>query len=290
MFPFDIQVLQRVEAMRTDTFNSVFEGVTMMGEEMIMILLIAVLYFAYDKRVAVKVFFITLVSISINGIIKNCAQVPRPFALDHVSCVRPETATGYSFPSGHTQIFATWSTALATHFRKALWVLVAVIAVMLVAFSRVYLGAHYPSDVIVGALLGILMGVGGCFLYEKISNKTLLMIVAAVVITPFAAYFLVVSDPLFDDFFKAYGMLVGLPFALAIEKRYADFGYDVALWKKVMRVVVAVAITLAIKEGASLLLASDILALSLIFDALRYALVVIVAFGLCPVLFKKLHW
>lgn len=290
MLGFDIQALQVLEVMRTDTLNAVFEGVTMMGEEMIMILIVAVLYFAYDKHVAVKAFFITLVSISVNGIIKNCAKVPRPFALDHVSCVRPETATGYSFPSGHTQIFATWTMVLSVHFRKILWGTVALAAIALVALSRVYLGAHYPSDVIVGALLGIAIGAGGCLLYDKIPNKTALFVGAAALATPFAIFFLIGADPLFDDFFKAYGMLVGLPVALEIEKRFADFGYDIVWWKKVLRVVVAVVITLAIKEGASIILASEVLRISLVMDAVRYALVVIAAFGFCPILFKKLGW
>ena len=85
-------------------------------------------------------------------------------------------------------------------------------------------------------------------------------------------------------------MLAGLPAALAIEKRYADFGYDVTVWKKVLRVTAAVAITLAVKEGASFILASEIMRVSLLMDAIRYALVVVTAFGLCPVLFKKLGW
>ena len=199
----------------------------------------------------------------------------------------PRPPCGRGFRAAHA---FTWSTALAAHFRKLAWGLVALVAVALVAFSRVYLGAHYPSDVMVGALLGIVIGVGGSLLYDKVPNATLLLVGAAVAVTPFAVFFLVGAEPLFDDFFKAYGMLVGLPAALAIEKRFADFGYDVVWWKKALRVVVAVGITLAIKEGASLVLASDIVRISLLLDAVRYALVVITAFGLCPVLFKKLNW
>ena len=60
------------------------------------------LWFAVDKKLAQQVFFVTATSLSVNGIIKNFAKVPRPFTKG-VSCVRLDTATGYAFPSGHTQ-------------------------------------------------------------------------------------------------------------------------------------------------------------------------------------------
>lgn len=289
MREFEMGLMQSVEAARTDTLNGLFEAVTMMGEEMIIILLVAILYFAYDKRFATKMFFVTLVSMGVNGIVKNIAQVPRPFAGGEVTCVRPETATGYSFPSGHTQLFSTWSSALAAHVRKIAVGLVVAVLIVMMAASRVYLGAHFPSDVIVGALLGVTFGIAGCLLYDRVQNKNMLHMGAIVVLTPFMLYFLVVGDPMSEDFFKAYGMVVGLPFALMIEERYAQMGYDVPWWKKLLRVLIAVAITLAVKEGLSALNTFDVVRISLAFDALRYAILMPVAFGLCPLLFKKLN-
>ena len=104
---------------------------------------------------------------------------------------------------------------------------------------------------------------------------------------PFAIWFMITADPLYDDFFKLYGMLTGLFFAAGLEEKYAPIEYDVAVWKKVLRIVIGVAVVLAVKEGFKLVDVFGILHVSLLLDAIRYMLVVIVGFGLCPILFKK---
>lgn len=101
MFVFELAFLKWLEGLRTSFLNALFEGVTMLGEETLIILLVVALWFAVDKKLAQQVFFVTATSLSVNGIIKNFAKVPRPFAKG-ISCVRLDTATGYSFPSGHT--------------------------------------------------------------------------------------------------------------------------------------------------------------------------------------------
>ena len=171
MFGWEIEFLKQLEGIRTPFLNTLFEYVTMPGEETVLVVLIATIFFAVNKELAKRILFITLTSLGINGIVKNIAKVPRPFADGKISCVRGETATGYSFPSGHTQNFATWSMAFATKFKK-LWMYVFSIGfTVLVAFSRLYLGAHYPSDVIVGATLGILTAIILSRVYDKVQNK-----------------------------------------------------------------------------------------------------------------------
>ena len=118
MFAFELEFLKWLEGLRTSFLNVFFEGITLLGEETLIILLVVALWFAVDKKLAQQVFFVTATSLSLNGIIKNFAQVPRPFTKG-ISCVRPDTATGYAFPSGHTQGFATWSSFFAAKFKKA---------------------------------------------------------------------------------------------------------------------------------------------------------------------------
>ena len=105
MFNLEINILKYIQSLRTDVLNNIFELITMFGEEMIVVLLIAILYFAVDKKYAQKFLFVMLASLCFNGIIKNIVRRPRPFTVDGITCIRKETATGYSFPSGHTQSF-----------------------------------------------------------------------------------------------------------------------------------------------------------------------------------------
>lgn len=178
-----------------------FEGIMMLGEETLIIILVVALWFALDKKLAQQVFFVTATSLSVNGIVKNYAQVPRPFTKG-ISCVRPDTATGYSFPSGHTQGFAMWSSFFAIKFKK-LWLSILVgVLITLVAVSRLYLGAHYPSDVIVAVVLGDDLSALGNYLFAKVKDTKKLYLGALLVLTPFIVCFLCVAEPLFADLFK----------------------------------------------------------------------------------------
>ena len=115
MFAFELQFLKWLEALRTGFFTTLFEGITILGEETRVILFVVALWFAVDSRLAQKVFFVTICSTGLNGIVKNIAKVPRPFDKG-VLPVRKETATGFSFPSGHTQSFSTWSTLFSIDY------------------------------------------------------------------------------------------------------------------------------------------------------------------------------
>ncbi len=171
MFAFELEFLQFLEGLRTDTLNKFFEFVTMLGEETLMIIIVVTLWFAFDKRLAQKIAFITATSLGINGIMKNFLKVPRPFAAGELTCVRPDTATGYSFPSGHTHNFATWITVAAIWFKKLWFAIFAGVLIILVGFSRLFLGAHYPSDVIVGGVVGSIIAIVGSTIYDRAENK-----------------------------------------------------------------------------------------------------------------------
>lgn len=287
MFAFELQFLKWLEGLRTSFLNVFFEGVTMLGEETLIILLVVALWFAVDKKLAQQVFFVTATSLSVNGIIKNFAQVPRPFTKG-VNCLRPETATGYSFPSGHTQGFATWSSFFAAKFKKTwLTVLVAVL-IGLVAFSRLYLGVHYPSDVIVAVALGVGLSILGNYLFEKVKDVKKLYLGAFLILAPFIVYFLFVADPLFADLFKTFGMVGGMVAVAFLDEKTEPLSYDVAWWKKLIRIVVGVVLAVALKEVIKLVNVFDVMQISLLIDALRYFIVVMAVGYLCPLLFKKI--
>ena len=287
MFAFELDVLRWLEGLRTSFLNGLFEAVTMLGEETLIILLVVALWFAVDKKLAQQVFFVTATSLSVNGIIKNFAKVPRPFTKG-ISCVRLDTATGYSFPSGHTQGFATWSSFFAIKFKKTWLSILVGVLITAVAISRLYLGAHYPSDVIVAVALGVGISVLGNFLFGKVQDVKKLYLATFLILTPFIVYFLFVADPLFADLFKTFGMVGGMVAVSFLDEKTEPLSYDVVWWKKLVRIVVGVVLAVALKEVLKLMNVFDVMQVSLLIDAVRYFVVVMTVGYLCPLLFKKL--
>ncbi len=289
MFSFELGFLQLLEGIRTPFLDFVFECISAIGEDVVLIGLMAILYFGFDKQLARKIFFSTAFSIGANCIIKNIVRLPRPFAGGKVSCVRPETATGYSFPSGHTQTVASWSASLALHAKKQSSFLLCIIITVLVAFSRMYLGAHYPSDVIVGAVLGFLFAALGNHLYERFTNKTLLCGAVVFLLTPFAVYYLFTPNPQYADFFKLYGLFAGFTLSLPFEERFVAFNCDGTFLRKLLRMLCASVLAVVIKEVLKKLFMCDNLQLSLILDAVRYFALAFIILGICPWVFKKVR-
>ena len=285
MFTFELQFLKWLESMRTGFFTSLFEGITILGEETLVILFVVALWFAVDSRLAQKVFFVTICSMGLNGVVKNIAQVPRPFDKGIVP-VRQETATGFSFPSGHTQNFSTWSTLFAIEFKKKWLTVLVAVFIALVAFSRLYLGVHYPSDVIVGVALGVGMAFLGNYLFERVKDVKKLYVAVLIIFAPFIVYFLIVAHEHFADFFKVFGMMGGLTLIAFLQEKSEPLSYDVPWWKKLIRIVIGVAIAFVLKEGLKIFKMGGV-HVELLVDTLRYFAVVLAVGYLCPLFFKK---
>lgn len=286
MFAFELQFLQWLESVRTGFLTTLFEGITILGEETLVILLVVALWFAVDSRLAQKVFFVTICSTGLNGIVKNFAKVPRPFDKG-ITPVRQETATGFSFPSGHTQSFSTWSTLFAIKLKKNWLTALVAVLIALVAFSRLYLGVHYPSDVIVGAAFGVGMAFLGNYLFERVKDVKKLYLAVLILFAPFILYFLIVAHERFASFFKAFGMMGGLTLIAFLQEKSKPLSYDVAWWKKLLRIVIGVALAFALKEGLKIFETGG-LHVDLVLDALRYFVVVFAVGYFCPLLFHKI--
>ena len=288
MLSLELDILRVLEVIRNEFLNGLFGLITMLGEETIIIVLMAVIYFIYDKDLARRLFFITAMSLSLNCIVKNFVKRPRPFTRG-ISAVRESTATGYSFPSGHTQTFATWSNALMLKLKNKKLLLITVILSALVGFSRIYLGVHYPTDVIAGLVLGLLFAYFGNKIYDKTKNKNVLYTAVLLLMTPFSLFFIIKPDPLYEDFFKLYGMLAGFLLAVMFEGKCVKLDNDTTLAKKFVRIVVCVVLALIIKEALKALFSVQNLRFSLFLDTARYFILVFSILGLCPLMFKKLN-
>lgn len=108
-----------------------------------------------------------------NGILKNLIARPRPFEMaaralraDQLLIAPP---TDYSFPSGHT--LSSFAAATAIYKDHTLFGFLAYVLAGLIAFSRLYLQVHYPTDVCGGIVLGFLLGLLGCKIVQIFADR-----------------------------------------------------------------------------------------------------------------------
>ena len=143
--------LSWVEGIRTPFFNFFFYNVSLTGYPIFLFLFIAFGYFFWSPQRFSRVAMLLFISAVINSFLKDLFQDPRPpadFMLDG------GTGTSYGCPSGHAQIAVTLWGLLAYELKNKLAAIGAIIFILLVAFSRMYLGVHDLGDVAAGLLIG----------------------------------------------------------------------------------------------------------------------------------------
>ncbi|MEW6443514.1 MAG: phosphatase PAP2 family protein [bacterium] len=130
-----------------------FIFLTLLGEQSFFVLLLPLLYWCADRRLGIRFAVLFLLSAYFNGAAKAIAAQPRPFEYDpRVRSIFP--AGGHGFPSGHAQNAVVVWGYLASSFRRPwLWA-AAGLLIALIPLSRIYLGVHFPTDILGGYLMG----------------------------------------------------------------------------------------------------------------------------------------
>ena len=150
-------VLRLLEGLRTPFWDAVFGALTYLGDETLFMVVAMCMFWCVDKRRGYFLLYTGFLGTLANQFLKLLCCVPRPWLLDPQFTIVESArgaATGYSFPSGHTQnAVGTYGGIARTSRRRAVRV-ACVAVILLVAFSRLYLGVHTPLDVGVSLALG----------------------------------------------------------------------------------------------------------------------------------------
>ncbi len=160
------------EHMRSPLLDKIMPFVTVFGDGGIFWIIVTLILLAIPKTR--KLGIAAAVSLAVealccNVIIKPLVARVRPYDVREVALL-VKAPTDYSFPSGHTG--ASFAVATALCFgRSAKLGIPAVVLAFIIAFSRLYLYVHYPTDVLAGMVIGTLTGLLGAFAAEKIDEK-----------------------------------------------------------------------------------------------------------------------
>lgn len=297
-----MEFLKLLEAIRTPFLDTVFQFFTFFGEETIFMIVAMGFFWCIDKKTGYLLLYVSFLGNILNTFLKLLFLVPRPWVLDKdftiVESAR-DGATGYSFPSGHTQNSAGMFLGIAWA-RKETWVRIVCVALtLLVAFSRMYLGVHTPADVLVSLGIALLLvAVGYPLLRRAFENAKWFIPLVGVLLAAGVALILYIelvpmpanaiaqfSLDCNESGYKMVGGAVGFAFVLWLERKYINFSVKAVWWAQLLKLALGLGIVILVR----LVLKAPLLAL---FgghnkgNAVRYFLMVLTGGALWPLTFR----
>lgn len=282
----DLQFVEFIQSFRTEFLDVFFSLITELGDETVFIVVVGLVYWTISKPYGYKYAMVFLTSVVLNESLKGLIRRPRPYTTDSVTSVVPETG-GYSIPSGHAQNSMIQALLLNERFgslKKWVRPLLSVF-VLLVGFSRIYLGQHYLSDVIAGVAVAALL----YYLLQQAGNKVSFSGPKAILFASPVVLLLLLLLPEKNVWISVAG-IVGGTIGYVLEERFVRFDVRAPLLLQGLKFLLGISITLGLQEGLKLVLpyANAGEMVTLVLDFIRYALLVMwVTLG-APATFKLL--
>lgn len=216
---FQLNILMYLQSIRNELLTSIFTFFTVCTEVPVITILTGILYWCVNKSAGQRTLFALCGSLNINAGVKNFVKMARPIGTKGLESLRVETATGYSFPSGHTQTATTFWTSMIYLFRRVWIYVVGVLMILGAGISRLYLGVHWPMDVIVGWIFGIVLSILFIKLFDYIDDtKNYYILVISMLIFGICTYFIGG-----EDLYKMFGLYTGFTLGYMVEDTYINF-------------------------------------------------------------------
>ena len=298
-----MELLYWLESIRSPLGDVFFSLITHFGEETLFIIAGLLFFWCIDKMEGYFLLSVGLSGTVINQFLKLWFRIPRPWVKDPnftiVESARAE-ATGYSFPSGHTQSSVGIFGGLA-RWNNPQWLRVLSIALcVLVPLSRLYLGVHTPLDVGVSvAIAAALIFIIYPIIRQAQSQPKTMRLLLAVMTAVSVAYVLFIEfypfsadvDPVnFASGAKnastMLGAILGVWLTYEADSRYIKFETKAVWWAQLLKLLLGFAFLMGIRAG----LKTPLYALTkghYAADCIRYFVMVLFAGCIWPLTFRR---
>lgn len=294
--------LRFLETLRNPVCDNFFLLITYLGDETVFMAIALFIYWCIDKYRGYLVLSVSYIGTLINQSLKILFRIPRPWVLDEGFTVVPEAldrALGYSFPSGHTQNAVGCYGAVGVTSKRKITKIICAALMILIPFSRLYLGVHTPLDVAVPFVLAILliavMKPATDHFRQRPEHMNFLLwgLLAAS-----AAYLIYITNYKFPtdidtqnlisgtkNGYVLFGGIAALCVAYPIEIRFIKFKEKAPIPAQICKLVLGFASMLTIRAGLKELFAVIFGSDALFPDAIRYFIIVLFATLVWPLTF-----
>ena len=272
----------------------IFSAVTQLGSANFYVAMIAIGYWTLDKRASRRAAFLLLTSSYMNYWLKVIIRNPRPPSSNWLLGTE---ATNYSLPSGHAQTSTTIWGWLSLKSRKA-WILALSLAlIIIIGLSRIYIGVHWLGDVIFGWVVGTLLLITALRVEDWAStissrygeNALYIGFIILGIVSIFLTESLLPVNitGMEDNFGGNGGFMIGLGVGLILERKYVNFEVIESgdRLRGVLRIVLGLSLVIIVLFGLVPILPSNFYWLR----ATRYALSAITALFIWPYIFTRLN-
>ncbi len=293
-----MQFLYFLEKIRVPVLNEFMLAVTTLGEETAFLVIALILFWCVDKYIGYYTLSVGFVGTLANQFLKLWFRIPRPWVLDENFTILEqarEAASGYSFPSGHTQSAVGTFGSIACVTKKKIIRIIAIVIAVLVPISRMYIGVHTPLDVVVSVAIALLL----VFVFRPLilgqDHKHMpvllgIMLLLAVGYLCFVEFYSFPQDvdphnyeSGLQNAYTLLGSLLGMLVVYWFDEKWLNFKTNAVWWAQIIKVVVGLVLVLVIKSGTKPLL--NMLLGEYFGRAVRYFLVVVFAGILWPMTF-----
>ncbi|MBO5322780.1 MAG: phosphatase PAP2 family protein [Oscillospiraceae bacterium] len=294
-----MEILYFLQSIRNPVLDAIMLTVTRLGEETAFLVLALIVFWCVDKRKGYYIMSIGFIGTVTSQFMKLACRIPRPWVLDENFTVvgdAKEAATGYSFPSGHSQSGVGTLGGIAA-VTKTKWLkITCIVLAVLIPFSRMYLGVHTPADVLVGSGLALILIFALKPVIFKGGDKAMWILIGSMLALAVAFLCYVEFFPFPADMdphnmesgvknaYTLLGCLLGVCLVYALDSKWLNFQTDAIWWAQILKALLGLGVVLLVKEGMRAPL-EWLFNGHLASRAARYFLVVVTAGTLWPLSF-----
>ncbi|MCY0894789.1 MAG: phosphatase PAP2 family protein [Alicyclobacillaceae bacterium] len=246
-FLWQYEWIQWLQAHSNPWLDSIAKGLSMLGNEQFYLLAIPIVFWSVHRKLGLRLGYIFLFGMWLNSWLKVLIGIVRPIGIPGIQSAKVASATGYSMPSGHAQGTMTFWMLLSSLLKRRIALWIGMILVLLVGWSRIVLGLHWPLDVMVGWGIGLLVAslgwaLGGWWTYRQFSFSSRAYLAVVLPLLMLALH----TTPTGKEYAV---FLLSLGLGALFEEHFLHTEIEDGWWRRIFSSVIGIAGLIAIQWG-----------------------------------------